>query len=279
MNFLPNVEDVIELAEKAGAAVYQVYKSEDFKIETKEDNSPLTKADKLSNEIITEGLREICPDIPIFTEESYKEDYDRRKDWEYCWCIDPLDGTKEFINRNGEFTINIALLKNSRPFFGLIHVPCTKESYYAVAECGAYKCEDGVLMPLKYQKREDDTIRMVVSRSHITPMEYEYKNMLESLGYTVELTQYGAALKQCMIAEGVADIYPKYGKCYEWDTAAGDIIVKESGGSVMNMDTLEELTYNKEDLKNPEFIMFARNIWKKIKAGEEYFLPVKVCVE
>jgi len=278
MDFLPNVEDIIELAEKAGSAVYQIYTSEDFQIEMKEDNSPLTKADRVSNEIIIEGLKQICPEIPIVTEESYKEDYSIRKDWEYCWCIDPLDGTKEFINRNGEFTINIALLKNSRPFFGLIHVPCTKESYYAVLESGAFKCKDGVLMPLKYKKKEDDTIRMVVSRSHITPMEYEYKNMLESLGYTVEFTQYGAALKQCMIAEGLADIYPKYGQCYEWDTAAGEIIVMESGGKVMNIDNFEELAYNKEDLRNPEFIMFTKNIWKKINDGKDCFLPKKEAV-
>lgn len=274
MDFLPNVEDVIELAEKAGAAICQVYDSEDFQIETKEDNSPLTKADKLANEIIIEGLKHMCPEIPIVTEESYKEDYSSRKDWEYCWCIDPLDGTKEFINRNDEFTINIALLKNSRPFFGLIHVPCTKESYYAVVESGAFKCKDGVLMPLKYKKKEDDVVRMVVSRSHITDKEYEYKKMLESKGYVVEFAQYGAALKQCMIAEGLADVYPKYGLCYEWDTAAGDIIVKESGGKVLHMDKLEELSYNKEDLLNPEFIMFGKNTWEKVNEGIDSFLPM-----
>jgi 3'(2'), 5'-bisphosphate nucleotidase len=273
MDFLPNVEDIIELAEKAGKAVYQIYMSEDFQVVIKEDNSPLTKADRLSNEIITAGLREVCPEIPIITEEEYKADYSLRKDWEYCWCIDPLDGTKEFINQNGEFTINIALLKNSRPFFGLIHVPCTKESYYAVSECGAFKCEEGVLMPLKYEASKDDVVRMVVSRSHITPMEYEYKNMIESQGYKVEFTQYGAALKQCMIAEGKADVYPKYGQCYEWDTAAGDILVRESGGKVLNIENCEELVYNKEDLRNPEFVMFAKNIWERVEAGVDCFLP------
>lgn len=273
MDFLPNVEDILELAEKAGAAICGVYESDDFQTEMKDDNSPLTRADRLANDILIKGLKKICPEIPIVTEESSVEEYSHRKDWEYCWCIDPLDGTKEFINRNGEFTINIALLKNNKPFFGLIHVPCSKESYYAVKESGAYKCKEGVLMPLKTVLRNDNKVKIVASRSHITEKEYEYKDRLLEKGYDVEFVQYGAALKQCMIAEGMADVYPKYGHCYEWDTAAGDIIVSEAGGRVLDVENKEELMYNKEDLRNPEFIMFAKQTWNKVNEGVDSFLP------
>lgn len=273
MDCLPNAEDVIELAEKAGKAICDIYSSDDFGVKIKEDKSPLTKADLLSQKILLTGLREICPNIPVVSEESSNEDYEERKNWKYCWCIDPLDGTKEFIGRNGEFTINIALLKDSKPFFGLIHIPCTGISYYAVEDSGAFKCEEGVISPLRKQANNSNKINVVASRSHITDMEYEYADMLKEGGYDVELKQYGAALKQCMLAEGTADIYPKYGNCYEWDTAAGDIILRESGGGTADMYSLNELKYNKRNLKNPEFIMFSNNVKERINKGEDCFFP------
>jgi 3'(2'), 5'-bisphosphate nucleotidase len=245
------IQDIIEIAKQAGKEILQIYEK-DFNVEYKEDQSPLTEADKLSNNMITSKLKNLYPAIPIIAEESKHTPYEERKDWDYFWLVDPLDGTKEFIKKNGEFTINIALIQKNIPILGVVYVPVKDIIYYA-DQNGSFKQEKEVITKLEAKENKSkEKLIIVASRSHFNE---ETKNYIKSLGKKYELVSAGSALKLCLIAENKADLYPRLGPTMEWDTAAAHAVVKFAGKKVINYETNKELIYNKENLLNPWFMV------------------------
>jgi 3'(2'), 5'-bisphosphate nucleotidase len=250
----------------AGKAILEIYSSSDFGVELKSDNSPLTLADRKSHEIITQHLAQTG--FPVLSEEGKEIPYEIRKDWDSYWIVDPLDGTKEFISRNGEFTINIALAHRTEPVMGVIYSPVRQMIYYAVPNEGSFKIplpetEDlteipieklmalAARLPLPGRKRR---FTAVGSRSHMNEQTLAYIRQLKAEHGEVELISSGSALKFCQVAEGLADVYPRFAPTYEWDTAAGQAIVEMAGGKVVVADTGDRLLYNKASLVNPGFI-------------------------
>ncbi len=245
------ISRVIQIAASAGAAIMEVYHSEDLGVIAKEDNSPLTRADLAANEIIVEGLSELAGGAPIMTEEARADPYETRKQWGEYWCIDPLDGTKEFVQRRDEFTVNIALMENGRPMLGLVHAPVTKDTYWAIKGEGAFKeTKDGGREKIKVADYNDVKLKVIATRSHGSR---ELEEFIEKLG-PCERLSFGSSLKFCMVAEGGAHIYPRFGPTMEWDTAAAQIVVEEAGGYVTDFEG-RPLRYNKEDLHNPFFMV------------------------
>ena len=251
-----DIDQILTIAEKAGKATLEIYDQE-FSVEEKDDHSPLTEADKKSNEIILDGLIRQYPDIPYISEETKQTPYEDRREWNHFWLIDPLDGTKEFIKKNGEFTINIALIENQIPVLGVIYVPVKDVFYYAQKGKGSCKIEKGASAQTICAMTETNKEKLVVvgSRSHGGDTLNEYlKKKREEYG-EVELISSGSSLKFCLVAEGKADIYPRTGPTYEWDTAAGHAIVLESGKAVYDFESGQPLLYNKENLLNGWFIV------------------------
>lgn len=242
-----NIYKIIEIAKKAGEEILKVY-NVDFEVDFKDDKSPLTLADKVSNEIICDGLSKLFPEIPIISEENKEIDYKIRKDWKYCWIIDPLDGTKEFINKNGEFTVNIAFVENGVPILGVVYAPVIDTLYYAKKGEGAFKNEFSI--PIK---RNDDLYKVVASKSHINDETKEYINNIKTKK-EIEFISMGSSLKLCLVAEGAADIYPRLAPTMEWDTAAAHAICIEARKNVYDIDNIP-LVYNKEILLNNWFIV------------------------
>ena len=236
------------IAKNAGNKILEIY-NKDFTVEYKDDNSPLTQADLVANKIICESLQKLYPNIPIISEENKQVNYDIRKNWEYYWCIDPIDGTKEFVKKNGEFTVNIALIHNDTPVLGVVYAPVLDQLYYAKDGLGAFK--NGIKLPIK---RDDNDFVIVASKSHLSN---ETKQFIEDIKTTKKkvLISKGSSLKLCMIAQGSADIYPRLGPTMEWDTAAADAIVRNSGKIVYQYGTDDPMVYNKKDLHNPWFIV------------------------
>jgi len=247
----------IAAAREAGNAVMEVYAS-DFAVEHKDDKSPLTLADKRSHEIIVKRLSNITgKTIPILSEEGRGIPYEERKNWDYFWLVDPLDGTKEFIKRNGEFTVNIALIQGHRPVLGVIYVPVTETLYYAREGAGAYKESKGSTIKLpELQTRGRFTI--VGSRSHATPELAAFVEEMKKNHGEVDFISAGSSLKFCLVAEGKADVYPRLGPTMEWDTAAGQAIAEQAGVSVIDRETKRPLVYNKPNLLNPWFTVNRR---------------------
>lgn len=255
------LKTAIAAALKGGEEILKVYETEDFGVEMKGDNSPLTKADKAADKVIKEMLT--VTQIPILSEEGKAIPYAERAAWTQFWLVDPLDGTKEFIKRNGEFTVNIALIENGVPIAGVIYVPVTKELYFADKEIGSFKVEDFTEMtedimfaakklPLQH---DDKKYTAVASRSHMSPETQEFIDSKKATHGQVETISRGSSLKLCMVAEGKADIYPRFAPTMEWDTGAGHAIAAISGASVINHQTGQPLCYNKENLLNPWFIV------------------------
>jgi len=253
----------ITAALEAGKAILDIYHSGDFDIEIKGDNSPLTKADKLSHEVIMSHLEQT--EIPVLSEEGRDIPYQERKDWNRLWIVDPIDGTKEFIKRNGEFTVNIALIENQRPLIGVIYVPVTGELYFSSKELGAYKVkvyqEDynveallskGNKLPLE---REDKTFTIVASRSHMSEETESYVQEIRDIHGEVKLISKGSSLKLCMVAEGTANCYPRFAPTMEWDTAAGQAICEHAGFEVIDWDTKKNMLYNRKELLNNWFLV------------------------
>ena len=278
MDLTPHILKSIQAALAAGNAINAVYHSEDFGVEYKSDKSPLTQADQKSHETIMKVLKEF--DIPILSEEGKGIAYEQRKQWERFWVVDPLDGTKEFIKRNGEFTVNIALVEHNQPVLGTIFVPDRKTLYFAGQNYGAYKLQDGPFgeilgagmdsneeaqtlldqiiaqstrLPVIDPERTSLTI--VGSRSHKNAELEAYVEEKRTEFGNVEFISSGSSLKICLVAEGRADLYPRLGPTMEWDTAAGQAIAEYAGASVYQYDTSKPLVYNKEDLHNPWFIV------------------------
>lgn len=250
------LKQLIDVAQEAGLRILSIYKQSSYQITNKEDDSPLTEADFVSHHFICEALSNLYPAIPILSEESTQQySYDIRKQWEYFFLVDPLDGTKEFIKRNGEFTINIALVRKNKPILGVIHAPVIGVTYYAEEYKGAYKIFNDTITALSTQSISSNTLRVVTSRSHLSSRTQTCLDALAKQGKDIEITAIGSALKFGWIAEGRADIYPRLAPTMEWDTAAGQVIVNEVGKKVRVFDSAKQLEYNKEALVNPDFIV------------------------
>lgn len=265
--FLPLI---LEAAVTAGHEILRIYNdpSQDFGVQKKADNSPLTIADKASHRIIMDYLRRT--DIPVLSEEGRHMPYDERGAWHRLWVVDPLDGTKEFINRNGEFTVNIALVEDGAPVLGVIYVPVTGQLYWGMSgeRTGAWKAlvaDDACFdvpslvasarkLPLPQACSRQDFV-IVASRSHMSPETEAYVEEARSTHGQVTLVSSGSSIKICLVAEGAADAYPRFAPTMEWDTAAGDAIARGAGCMVTDQSTGAPLRYNKEDLLNPWFLV------------------------
>jgi 3'(2'), 5'-bisphosphate nucleotidase len=243
---------VLAIASIAGREILEIYDTE-FEVESKDDQSPLTAADLAAHRVIVEGLAALTPSWPILSEESDEIPVSERQAWERYWLVDPLDGTREFVKRNGEFTVNIALIEDGVPVLGVVHVPVTDVSYYGADGLGAFKrIADGEATPMKVTERAPRPMRVVGSRSHRGD---SLNAFLDKLG-EFEMLAMGSSLKLCLVAEGEADVYPRLGPTSEWDTAAADAVVRSAGGKVVQMDGAP-LAYNKPDtILNPYFVVF-----------------------
>ena len=279
MNLKPLLIKSLQAAIEAGTAILEIYRS-DFKIEEKADNSPLTLADKRSHDVISHYLSEFK--IPILSEEGRSIPYEERRAWDTFWLVDPLDGTKEFIKKNGEFTVNIAIVRNRTPHAGVICIPDKKVIYFAAKSIGAYRIavdKITAILNAEVEKSPDHQIdellnnvtdhahrlpiretsnspyTIIGSRSHATPeLEIFVQEKRREYG-SVQFMSAGSSLKFCLVAEGKADIYPRLGLTMEWDTAAGQAVVENAGGRVLGYETNEPLIYNKKNLLNPWFIV------------------------
>lgn len=256
----------ISAAIEAGKAILQIYE-QDFDVEYKADNSPLTEADKKAHEIIVSHLKKT--NIPVLSEEGKSIPFDERKNWNPLWIVDPLDGTKEFVKRNGEFTVNIALIENKTPVFGVVYAPVNDELFVGSEGFGAWKVDaaseskeiswdkleeaGAVSLPLNMDK---NYYGVVASRSHLTEETETYIEKIRKEHDDVKLMSKGSSLKICMIAEGLADVYPRFAPTSEWDTAAGHAVAVASGAKVVQAPHEQDaLEYNKEDILNPWFIV------------------------
>ena len=258
--------DAVHASLRAGEEILEVYNSEDYEVQFKEDESPLTLADRKADNLISKMLS--VTGIPYFSEEGIKTPFKERSGWERYWLIDPLDGTKEFIKRNGEFTVNIALIEKQTPVMGVVFVTVHKQLYFAEKQTGSYKIEnvpekeifssfDKLLARAKKidSNRVIENFRIVGSRSHLSPETSDYFRKLQQQYGEAEVVTKGSSLKICLVAEGKADIYPRLGPTMEWDTAAGHAIALYADCSVKQFDSGELLVYNKPDLLNPWFIV------------------------
>ena len=263
----PLLQVAITAALKAGEEILRIYNdpASDFEIEKKSDHSPLTIADRKSNEVIMEYLNRTP--YPVISEENKTIDYQERRTWSTVWIVDPLDGTKEFIKKNGEFTVNIALVYEGKPVLGVIYIPVQKTLYYGTFRAGAYK-----MNPIEYKpeidweslekqalslpvKRQNTSCIVVASRSHMSEETENFIADLRKEHPDVQLTSIGSSIKICLVAEGTADFYPRFAPTMEWDTAAGHAIARAAGKEMYHDDGKTPLTYNKEDLLNPWFIV------------------------
>ncbi len=291
--------NAIRAAKHAGEAILEVYNS-DFAVEQKEDESPLTMADKRSHDIIVNDLKKSFTGnngdsmrddlfLPVLSEEGKDTPFDERKRWEYFWLVDPLDGTKEFIKRNGEFTVNIALIHKDKPVLGCIYIPVKDTFYFAAAGLGAYKLINGgktvndtlpikglldvsrklpirintTKFPFRHGQSAPEkktSLTIIGSRSHATKELSEFVEEVKKRYGEVEFVSAGSSLKFCLVAEGDADIYPRFGPTMEWDTAAGQAIVEQAEGCVVDTRTGEPLKYNKNTLVNPFFVVNGKGI-------------------
>ncbi|QOP42642.1 3'(2'),5'-bisphosphate nucleotidase CysQ [Sulfurimonas sediminis] len=245
-----DLEKIVALAKEAGDAIMQIYEK-DFTIEYKDDKSPLTEADTKANKIICDALTKLYPDIPLMSEENKEVPYSERKEWECYWCIDPIDGTKEFIKKNGEFTVNIALIHKNTPVLGVVYAPAIEEMYKAKQGEGAFK--NNQKLPLHVNSSPKEKMSVVASKSHLSKETQEFIDALDTKE-TAQVSK-GSSLKLCMVAEGVADIYPRLAPTMEWDTAAADAIVREAGKTTWQFEKKEPMVYNKDNLLNPWFIV------------------------
>ncbi|QHS23442.1 3'(2'),5'-bisphosphate nucleotidase CysQ [Virgibacillus sp. MSP4-1] len=263
---MANLAKLLEISLNAGTEILQVYK-EDFDVEFKEDDSPLTIADKRSHAAIVDGLTSSFADIPILSEEGAEIPYTERSEWDRFWLVDPLDGTKEFIKKNGEFTVNIALIEDQYPVLGVIYAPAMDTFYFGKEGLGAFKLENA--SEIEFQDESDliqkcqklpnaadtDVVNVVASRSHMSDDTQAFIDELQKAGHQVDVVSAGSSLKFCLVAEGKADYYPRYAPTMEWDTGAGQAIVEAAGGSVVRYEDKKRFYYNREELKNGWFLV------------------------
>ena len=257
IDFLKLATEVGAIARAAGAVILEVYADEsNFGIEQKADNSPLTRADQAANAVIMAGLTKLDFQAPIISEENKEVPYSVRKDFDYFWLVDPLDGTKEFIKRNGEFTVNIALVKDGRVVFGVVYVPVTAELFWAAQGHGAFTSTGSSEERIRAAKftMKDTGLKVVASRSHLNEGTQAFVDALVA----PELVSKGSSLKLLQVASGEAHLYPRLAPTMEWDTAAAQIIVEEAGGKVVQATTGAPVVYNKEHLLNPHFVVYGQ---------------------
>lgn len=260
------IDPVVALAEDAGRAILEVYSS-DFEVQSKDDNSPLTQADLASHLCIVAGLEALTPDLPIISEEAGLPTFVERSQWDRYWLIDPLDGTREFVNRNGEFTVNIALIDSHTAVFGVVHVPVRQQTYLGCEGYGAERRDGNGVESIRVSATSQSPVRVVGSRSHRGTSLDAY---LENLGES-DMIPMGSSLKFCVIAEGGADLYPRLGLTSEWDTAAAQAVVEQAGGSVVTLDG-KSMKYNmKSDILNPYFFVIGATDrdWLALLPGSE----------
>jgi 3'(2'), 5'-bisphosphate nucleotidase len=250
-DFKALIDAVLPIVARAGEAIMSVYEGE-FAVERKDDNSPLTKADLESQRIILQGLAEVTPEMPVLSEESAHAPWMERRSWPALWLVDPLDGTREFVKRNGEFTVNIALIADHEPVLGFIGVPAQRVSYWGAKGIGAFVHRPGSQVRQIRVSDPATPLRVAGSRSHTTPQTARYLEKLDSY----VLQSIGSSIKFCLIAEGKADLYARFGPTSEWDTAAGQAILEAAGGHVTRLDG-HRLRYNcRESLINGDFVAF-----------------------
>lgn len=259
---------------KAGEEILKIY-STDFNVEIKSDSTPVTKADKAASDSIIKDLA--TTSIKVLSEEDEQFSYDLRKTWKQIWIVDPLDGTKEFVKRNGEFTVNIALVEDQQPVIGLIYSPVFKYLYFALKGTGSFKVNEHDVLSFINQNNSDPEIlirlgkkmplvklpeayTIVASRSHLSKEVSARIAEAKLRNTNVEIINTGSSIKFCRVAEGLAHEYPRYGTTMEWDTAAGQIIIEEAGGEVIDQSTHAPIVYNREDLKNNNFIAFSSSV-------------------
>ena len=247
-----DLEDIVAIAKDAGDAIMKIY-DKDFTVDYKDDKSPLTEADTRSNEIICQALTKAYPQIPLLSEENKEVPYEVRKEWEYYWCIDPIDGTKEFIKKNGEFTVNIALIHKDTPVLGVVYAPALGDMYKAKKDSGAFKNDQR--LPLEVNETPEKSLRVVASKSHLSEETQAFIDEVAQDTEMIEQVSKGSSLKLVMVAEGSADIYPRLAPTMEWDTAAADAVVRESVKMTYQYNNENPLIYNKENLLNPWFIV------------------------
>ncbi len=245
---------VSAIAERAGDAILEVY-GRDFEVALKDDASPLTQADLASHDLIAAALAELTPDVPVLSEEAVNDaPFDVRSRWHRFWLVDPLDGTKEFVKRNGEFTVNIALIEDGRPVLGVVQAPVLGVVYAAARGHGASRAEDGgAPRPIRARAEGGGTLRVVASRSHVNADTAAFLAALEARG-PVEVVSRGSALKICLVADGTAHLYPRLGPTMEWDTGAAHCVALEAGGDMVDLAG-DPLRYNKPSLLNPHFLV------------------------
>lgn len=267
------LKKAIKSALEAGKAIMEIYQSDDFGIETKADDSPLTKADRAAHDVIMAHLKDTG--IPVLSEEGKNIPYEERKDWKQLFIVDPIDGTKEFIKRNGEFTVNIALIEDHQPIMGVIYVPAKETLYYADHQ-KAYKLEgvtidnyevnktqaaqlplvrDSNRIPNEPVTSHESQVTIVASKSHLSPETQDFIDSLKTKYDEVKTLSKGSSLKLCMVAEGTADYYPRFAPTMEWDTAAGQAICMAAGCDVIDQETKETMIYNRRDLLNNWFLV------------------------
>jgi len=247
-----NADLIVKIAHQAGEKILKIYQQNHFNESLKLDSSPVTVADLIAHEFIVDKLNELTPTVPILSEESDLTPWKERKKWQEYWIIDPLDGTKEFINKNGEFTVNIALIRKNVPVLGVVHAPVLDETWVGVEGKSAYKIKDNKKFVIKTQPHKNREIWLAVgSRSHADKTLEKY---LKSIG-KYHLVSVGSSLKFCMVAEGRAHIYPRLGPTSEWDTAAAHAVVNAAGGRVLNIDGERVLYNTKDSIRNPHFVV------------------------
>ena len=261
--------EVRRIAQEAAEAILRIYQTADFQVDFKADNSPLTQADLVAHRHIVAHLRDLTPDIPILSEESQDVPYHERRHWSSFWLVDPLDGTREFMQRNGEFTVNIALIQQQRPVLGVVHVPVLHLTYWAAEGHGAFRTTGDLTAPLQAHTTLSSPLKVVASRSHAGAETQAFLDHLRQ-DYPLEVVSKGSAMKLCMVAEGAADLYPRLGPTMEWDTAAAQCVVEQAGGRVTTLADVP-LQYNKENLLNPFFMVASpatAALWTRYLAGE-----------
>ena len=243
------VEPVLQLAREAGAAIMRIY-VEDFSVEHKDDQSPLTAADMAAHHLIVAGLNQLTPAIPVLSEESASVAWDERQTWRRYWLVDPLDGTREFVKKNGEFTVNIALIEDGIPVLGAVYAPALDELLYGIRGVGAFVCDGITRVPVATRRPAAAPLHVAASRSHL---DLRTAAAIERMG-EVSLLGMGSSLKFCRMAEARLDVYPRFAPTSEWDTAAGQCVLEAAGGVVLTLDG-KALAYNSKDsLLNPDFL-------------------------
>ena len=248
------IEDVKTLAKAAGEAILEVYRRDAFDVSLKDDKSPVTEADKRADQVIVDGLKQVDPSIPFLTEESSQTSYDERSKWERFWLVDPLDGTKEFLKKTGQFTVNIALIEQGKPVLGVVWAPVIEWLYWGTREGGAFKRAEGKETAIRTREPNLASMALVASKDHAGPQVQALKEKYPGC----ELKSMGSSLKLCLVAEGEADLYLRDGPTMEWDTGAADAIVRAAGGVVERWDGSRGsglLEYNKQELLNPKFLV------------------------